>query len=283
MGDGRADFTAVSANHYTFEQLASIYNESRVDYIVPMPMNAKRMEEYVLQYDIDLGLSVVALNQDGQVAGVGMLGMRGNRAWITRLGVIPTRRGRGIGQFIVEHLLENAREGGAVRAQLEVIEGNEPALCLFAKLGFTAKRRLLVVRRPPGKPETLANSVETTELNMDGIREVLRGHDAVASWLDETPSLLNAGNVEGLRVQTADGMSGSIVYCSNVFQLSHLVVDAPNGDPELARATLVALHNRYPRRDTKLENLPADDPLWGVYQSVGYSETFSRVEMIKAF
>src|SRR4051794_14056292 len=74
----------VPASAYSFEQLAEIYNQTRVDYIVPMPMNSKRMADYVRFYDVDLDRSVVSLNDQQTPAGIIMIGVRGDRAWITR-------------------------------------------------------------------------------------------------------------------------------------------------------------------------------------------------------
>ena len=85
----------VPANHFTYEQLVDAYNQTRIDYVVPMPMNVARMREYSRVYDIDLARSVVAL-EDNIMQGLGMLGVRDNRTWITRLGVLtsgPTERG----------------------------------------------------------------------------------------------------------------------------------------------------------------------------------------------
>src|SRR5215207_7045630 len=107
-------YVAISASGYTFEQLADIYNGSRVDYIVPMPMNGRRMEDYVRAYDVDLDASVVVVEGD-EPAGVGMLGLRGGRAWVTRVGVIPERRGHRQGQFIMESLIEQASARGVLQ------------------------------------------------------------------------------------------------------------------------------------------------------------------------
>lgn len=38
---------AVPIAQYSMDDLAAIYNRARVDYIVPMPMNGKRMAEYI--------------------------------------------------------------------------------------------------------------------------------------------------------------------------------------------------------------------------------------------
>jgi len=275
-------FIAASADKYSIARLADIYNESRVDYIVPMPMNTKRLHDYVAQYDVDLSASVVAVNQDQQVAGIGMLGVRGTRAWITRLGVIPTRRGRGVGQFIMDSLLTNAVSRGCQSVLLEVIEGNEPAYGLFSKLSFETIRRLLVIRRAPNPLP--AETLRVEPLNIDQITLFLSRRPPVASWLNETPSILAGGStVEGLCVSLDSGEMGWIVYRSTPFQLSHFILGSVTDDlsDECARALLRVVHTRHPRRDTKVENLPADSPLWAAYQALGYGIEFTRIEMIK--
>ncbi|MBZ0277810.1 MAG: hypothetical protein K8I60_16810, partial [Anaerolineae bacterium] len=81
--------TARPTSAYSYKELADIYNQTRTDYIVPMPMNARKMEEYVKSYDVDMNASIVVYDHENELAGLGMLGIRGDRAWITRLGVIP--------------------------------------------------------------------------------------------------------------------------------------------------------------------------------------------------
>ena len=80
----QSDIALLPASAFTYEELTEAYNHTRVDYIVPMPMNAARLREYVITYDIDLEASVVAV--DGtEILGLSMLGLRAGRAWITRL------------------------------------------------------------------------------------------------------------------------------------------------------------------------------------------------------
>src|SRR4051794_25352392 len=115
--------TFTQTSSYTFDQLADIYNQTRVDYIVPMPMNGKRMAEYVNDYDVDLDSSTVALNAKHHPMGIVMLGLRGDRSWITRLGILPNQRGNKVGQALTEMCIERSLERGIARIQLEVITG----------------------------------------------------------------------------------------------------------------------------------------------------------------
>jgi ribosomal protein S18 acetylase RimI-like enzyme len=269
---------AVPASEYNFEQLAVIYNAARVDYIVPMPMNARRMEDYVRDYDINLDASVVALTEDGEPTGVGMLGLRDTRGWITRLGVIPAQRRHKSGEFIMRTLLAQAQMRGAGLVQLEVIQGNEPAYRLFLKLGFETTRELLVIRRPPGAPKLTPPEATLMPLAQDDILRCLGQRPPGATWIEETSSLLNAGSLKGFALELPSGQGGWIVFQSTLFQMTHFVYQAPNDD--VLFALLCWLHMQYPRQDTKLENIPANEISWPVFQSLGYLEAFRRIEMV---
>jgi len=171
----------VPANHYTVEQLAEIYNRTRVDYLVPMPMSADRLAEYIQDFDIDLNKSVVAL-LDEEIAGLGMLGLRKKRAWITRLGVLPQNRRVGIGEMIFEKMLENARVEGIAQVYLEVIKGNERARALFKKHGFLDNGECLVFRRAPGRPESLPSG-DITLMEKEQALDCLRSARS-QTWID---------------------------------------------------------------------------------------------------
>jgi ribosomal protein S18 acetylase RimI-like enzyme len=266
------------AHSYTFDQLALIYNQARVDYIVPMPMNGKRMSEYVRYYDIDLSASFVSLNGDHQETGVAMLGIRGDRSWVTRLGVIPERRGHKIGQYLMDNLLEESMRRKIRRVQLEVISGNKPAYSLFRKLGFEEVRELLVIRRPPGLPSGEAPPAVVTEMMDVQIPGYLARRTGSFSWLDENASLLNAGNLKGYHVELPDGDTGWVIFQRTPFQITHLVT-SPGISVEALRAALYHVHHEFAMQDTKIENLAADSPIWQGFQSIGYFEVFRRVEM----
>lgn len=274
---------AVPASRYSYQELADIYNQARVDYIVPMPMNAKRMKDYIVSYDIDLDASVVALNEIGEPMGVGMLGVRGARAWITRLGVIPERRGYKIGQFLMESLLQQAQNRACPLIQLEVIQGNEPAYRLFQKLGFRETRNLLIIRRPPGPlDQSLAPPFphDVMPISPEALPAYLSERQDQPSWLEETPSLLNAGNLKGLLLCDAQGRQGWVIYQQTPFQLTHVVLHTGQSD-DLGNALIYHLHQENPLQDTKIENLPSDSPLWPIFQQFGYIEAFSRIEMVR--
>ncbi len=264
---------------FSYEELTEAYNHTRVDYIVPMPMNAARLQEYVEVYDVDMKASAVAVDGN-EILGLAMLGVRGRRAWITRLGVIRSNRRQGTGQGLVEHLIDQAQAQNAANIVIEVIENNIPAYNLFTKLGFRPTRDLLVLRRPPKEVYT-DPAVEITPISGDGVLELLRRRRSIPSWVDAYESLVNAGKLAALRGRLPDGSRGWLVYQSTLFHLARLVVQTEAGDPvAVARALLQTLHARHPFQDTKNENLPVDDPHWPAFQELGYIVSFRRHEMI---
>ena len=275
------ELVAVPTSAFSMDALAEIYNQTRVDYIVPMPMNAKRLQDYVDAYDIDLDASLVVQTSTGDILGISMLGVRENRAWITRLGVLPFRRRRGTGQFIMDHHLKMARRSGAGEVQLEVIKGNEPAHKLFCKNGFLETRELLVIRRPPTPLEAApVPNGRVSEMLAPEIRALLDVRCDDPAWTEESATFANLTGVKGLRLETSSGETGHLIYQLAPFQLSHIVLSpSARQNLDVAYGLLLHLHQSNPVVDTKVENVPVDDPLWPLYRDLGYVEVFRRIEM----
>ena len=271
------------ATEFTVEKLTWAYNQARVDYIVPMPMNPKRLQAYIDNYDVVLERSVVAMHRE-QILGLSMLGTRSAppHSWITRLGVLPVKRRRGAGQAMMEYMINQSKEVGADYIILEVIKNNIPAHRLFIKLGFEEVRQLLILRRPPGAPDDGVDAppYEVQFFGSEQAIAFLRRRRSVPSWLDETTSLINAGNLEALRVRLDNGAWGWLVFQNTTFQLARLVPQTEAGDPRLVACALAhALHSRYDAKDTKTENVPLKDPHLPGLKDVGYIESFRRIEM----
>jgi GNAT superfamily N-acetyltransferase len=62
-----------------------------------------------------------------------------HKALVVGMYVMPAWRGKGLARDLLERAIGHCRARGDIRAvQLEVTEGNEPALQLYRALGFTA-------------------------------------------------------------------------------------------------------------------------------------------------
>ncbi len=274
----------VPASAYSFEELADIYNRTRVDYIVPMPMNSKRMAEYVHLYDVDLGLSLVSLDTDRSPTGLIMIGVRNDHAWITRLGILPEKRRNRLGQDLMETSINRLRENGIRRVQLEVIKGNAPAHQLFLKLGFVECRELLVIRRPP-RPVTTAllpEGATVSPLESSAIMKCLETRETHIAWTEETASLTNISALKGFCIDLPSGETGWLIYQFSTFELTHIVL-SPGASTTMMDALICQLHKQHPMHDTKIENIPREHSAWQVFQKFDYLEVFSRIEMYKDF
>lgn len=269
----------ISASRFTTEQLTAIYNQTRVDYLVPMPMNEARLVEYIHTYDIDLEHSLVAM-QDEQLLGVAMLGLRNDRTWLTRLGVIPNTRRSGVGTALCEGFLSESEKLGIDFQMLEVIKNNIPAHSLFVKLGFYEVGELLVLRRSPVIPPPDPIVADAQRLERTEALDLVGQDRGTQPWTNQSESLSNASEVSGLRLTLVDGSTGWLVYQRQKFLLTRFAFKTQTGGPvNMARAFLSHLHHQYPRLDTHLENIQVHDPHLPAFYESGYIESFRRIEM----
>lgn len=266
----------IPADQYTIEALTEAYNHTRADYMVPMPMDVAKLRDYLHIYQIDLAQSLVAV-EDGQTVGLGMLAVRENRSWVTRLGLVANQRGKGMGNLILAGLLANSDRLGIKKNMLEVIKGNAPAYRLFHKFGFRDLRELLILQRAAGRaprPMTQAVAIDREEC-LAYLDE--RGEEL--AWTNERESLAQMEEVRGFRVMLPGGESGWMVF-RVTHRLTHLMFSIHADEQAAVLIELLAhLHARYPALETYTENIPADDPRLPVFRQFGYSEVFWRIEM----
>jgi ribosomal protein S18 acetylase RimI-like enzyme len=277
----------IPAERFSMQELTELYNQTRVDYLVPMPMNADRLAEYVHDFDIDLTHSCVARAADGQPLGLSMLGVRHEKAWITRLGVLPASRRTGAGSAMMDFMLTGAASLGLRETDLEVIKNNTPAYNLFLRKGFIETNEYLVMRRAP-HPLTKPIQGSVSWLNFDEALDVLQSYPHHITWINAYESMRNAPDLEGLKIELPNGGTGWLVYRNTKYTLrsalSHLIIHTANGDPnEVGTQLLINLHDRYQHHYTYAENIHKDDPHLSAFQALGYFTNFSRIEMRRPF
>jgi ribosomal protein S18 acetylase RimI-like enzyme len=270
----------VPASEFSIEKLTDAYNQTRVDYMVPMPLNADRLREYVSIYDVDMERSVVAMDGE-QILGINMIGIREGRSWVTRLGVLPVKRRRGAGEGMTRYLLDRSFHARHRRTILEVIKNNVPAHRLFKKLGFYEVRELLILRRPPnGDYVTPEGHIEWLDSNP--AIDLLGRYPAPLAWTNQPETYIHAGDAQGIRCELPGGHHGWMIFRKQKFYMTHFVLHTEEGDPlQVARVLLANLHNKYPLMDTHIENIAEDDPHLPVFQDFGYLEAFRRIEMYR--
>lgn len=269
----------IPATKFTLEELTNLYNQTRVDYLVPMPMNVERLAEYIREFDVDLSQSCIVRDADGQVLGLGMLGVRDKRAWITRLGVLPATRRCGAGAALMDYMLARADTLSLAETHLEVIKNNEPAYRLFLKKGFRDTDTYLVMRRAP-RPVAAPSVGEIKWMEREEALQMLQTYPHHLTWINALASMKNAFDVKGIQIWLPGGDTGWLIYRAQKFFFSHLVMHTMQGDPvQVGMNLLLHLYTCYPRMDTYAENILTSDPHLPAFRSLSFFENFSRIEM----
>jgi len=269
----------IPAVRFTIQELVQLYNQTRVDYLVPMPMNEERLTEYIQTFDVDLRLSCVARTDEGQVLGLSMLGVRPPLAWITRLGVLPTARRSGAGSALMDAMLARAQKLGMKETHLEVIRNNAPAHRLFLKKGFKEVDEYLVLRRAPKPvPEPVHGSA--TWLDREAALGILEAYPRHLTWITALDSMNKSTDVLGVRVELGNNGAGWLVFRCHKFSLSHLIFHTGHGSSiKIGIQLLANLYSCYPRHDTYAENIQVQDPHLPALFGMGYFDNFRRIEM----
>jgi GNAT superfamily N-acetyltransferase len=149
----------VPADRFSLAELAALYEPAYEGYFVPVQVDEATMRFMVEWWDIDLARSRVV---EGK--GFAFLAVRGERAWIGGVGVVPSARRQGIARALMESVLAEAP--GEVT--LEVIEQNVAAKRLYDDLGFEPTR-MLEVWSLPEVPEVAAQAAEPAPLGQHGL------------------------------------------------------------------------------------------------------------------
>lgn len=262
------------AAEFALGELAALYAATRRDYLVSLPMDAAGLAAYLARGSVSLAHSWVAVNRHGRPLGMLLLGLRGERAWLTRMGVLPHARRDGLGGLLLQKGLQCAHAAGARMAQLEVIEGNAPALALFTRFGFVPRRLLRVLDRAGGPAQDAgAAALPLSALALAGWleRRRLPGPHA-PSWLDEADALRAVHGLEGLVLEHS-----ALLYARDAARLSPLALLA--ADHRQAVALLGALFSRHAPLPARHENLPVAHPLAPALYAAGFRTAFTRIEM----
>jgi len=133
-----------------FIPLYECFLEAFVDYQVDMRMSQEQFQQRILRDGARLEISAGAFD------GNRMIGFYINASgmWLEKLtaydagtGVIPARRGQGVGKELFAFMAPQLKETSCSQYLLEVLTTNKPAISLYRRLGFTETRRLAVFRR----------------------------------------------------------------------------------------------------------------------------------------
>ena len=147
------EFSTLPASNYPLPDLVQYLNQGFEDYFIPIQFNHVTFLNMLRKDGIDLTASRILL-VDHEPCGIALIARRGWMSRLAAMGISSERRGRGVGSWFMEKLIEEACKRGDRKLVLEVIEQNEPAVKLYRKYGFKNVRRLLgFLRKDPEKSD----------------------------------------------------------------------------------------------------------------------------------
>lgn len=149
----------VPASSVSLEEYAAAFTSAFQGYQFPIDVDATWLARRVRIEQHDLQQSLLAYEGDA-VVGVAGLAIRGHAGWVCGFGIMPERRGRGLGREMMAAILVRARACGLRRLSLEVLARNTAARRLYEGAGMRVSRDLLMLDRvwPAQTPGDAADS-----------------------------------------------------------------------------------------------------------------------------
>jgi len=94
-------------------------------------------------------LFLVAVGDGGQVVGSVMAGYEGHRGWISRIAVLISQRGNGIGHRLLAEAEKRLTALGCVKLNLQVVEENSVTVGFYEKSGYRVEPRISMSKHLP--------------------------------------------------------------------------------------------------------------------------------------
>lgn len=193
--------TLVSAADVSLAEFAKAFTAGFEGYAHPVVLDGPRLARLARLDNYDLENSFVAY-EGGEAVGVAVVAVRASAGWVPALGVVPQRRGRGLGRRMMSAMLERARACGLRRLTLEVLASNETARRIYEELEMRVTRDLVLLDRAAESAAYAKRPARRLTLKEAGPAELLahfaRLHAARPQWSRDLPSLLLKGGLRGL-------------------------------------------------------------------------------------
>lgn len=288
---GRLSFAP--ASEFSLPRLTQAFNHAFTGYYLPMTQTAAALAELIRVNDVRLDASRVLL-LDSAIAGIGLVGLRGDRAWIAGMGVGPRWRSQGNGRSLLETLLDASRAVGARQAQLEVLSVNAPALALYESMGFRDLRELRVYQ---GQVTAHAGRAGAPDVALRGrlapvtpraALERVAGRRAIApSWQREPQSLEHMRRrISGMALWEGGRALAYALYARHNDDLVLFDAQSTADSPEEQRADVVALIGSLTAGQrgiaTRAINIPVGDALGSALDELGCPVVALQREMSRA-
>jgi len=264
----------VSAASVSLEAFAAAFTSAFEGYPVDISVDATWLARRARYEQHDLVNSLVALD-GAEAVGMAVLAARGTRGWVGGFGVVPARRGRGLGRRLMSELVERARAAGLRRLSLEVLAGNTAAIRLYEQAGMRVTRDLLVMERPAEWAAAPRGAVPQEAPAAELLEHFTRLHPEPPAWQRE-PAALLAANLLGLYLG-ARSRPRAYALVRHTSEGDTFLSDLAAADARQARAMCAAL--ALPGRALRVQNEPERSPYVAPLLEHGFAEVLRQHEM----
>ena len=255
------------STEFSRRDLAAIFTASYQDYFVPFKVDEETLDYMVDAFDLLLAHSLVAV-EAGVAVGLANLGRRGEQTWVGGVGVIPARRGAGIGEQLMRGLFGKARDLGSTEMVLEVITENAPAISLYDKLGFEVVRELEVLSLAQAEGDGEAEEVEAGQAR----RLIARRREQPEPWQRGDETVANLARREPPPQGLVAGDSAAVFRADG----ERVGLLQAAGDRDGLRALISALRSR---GTLSAVNYPSDGPVAAALREAGADVALRQLEM----
>ena len=100
----------------------------------------------VLEEKLKVDDLIFVAEDEGKILGACQAGYDGHRGWLYGVAVSPEQRRRGIGTDLVNTAIEELRELGCGKVNLQIRAGHTPVAEFYKTLGFEVEERLSMGR-----------------------------------------------------------------------------------------------------------------------------------------
>ena len=155
----------ISTLDYRYADLADILNRSFAGYLVDVNVNPGGLAQLIRYEGTDLTASRL-IRRDADLIGCALIGRRGWTCRLAAMGIIPEARGQGVGRWVMNQLIAEARNRTEQTMVLEVIEQNMAAVRLYQQVDFQIQRRLIGYKAtsPEGQRDNQLREVDLREV-----------------------------------------------------------------------------------------------------------------------
>lgn len=218
------EITLESGSQASFEDLRNAMNAAFVDYQVPLTLMPEAFAMMMRQRGLDRNASTVAIFK-GEIAAFWLMSIRGDAAYLISSGTLPQFRGKGMSTKIAHDVIDKLRAANVSTFQTEVLENNEVAQKLYARVGMTQQRQLGCCTISPVR-STPVQDVEIAEHPwVDLQSDAASMRDWFPSWQHSDASLAALGeDVVCFCATKADEIVGVVAFIKGTNTVAQIAV-----------------------------------------------------------